>query len=298
MGIFKRNRPNDVIFLMPVRLGNEKPAKARVRMLYCDAAGKVYAQLTSRSVYELVENSIQRLERNNKYYAVLGLEISPGNFAPVAVEIGSEEVIALEHILEHALSKGRVPDVLKKYLKRIIKLGEAHREAAIAEYKNLKKRATSVATPRVLNRLPYYPEHDMEVSIPIYKAKHSYPLIILKRLQPNEKTPHDFQRLLILDSDGDLGSIRVPALLIDASERKLKKQNKNKERNVCMVIRRNQDSYTIDYLQISKLQRNALDTVTRCFEETGYGKQPVSLAASIALSSVKDIVSSLPQQGS
>jgi len=37
MPIFRSKKPNDVVFLMPVRLADEKLSRGKVRMLYCDA---------------------------------------------------------------------------------------------------------------------------------------------------------------------------------------------------------------------------------------------------------------------
>jgi len=86
MGIFRRNQPNDVLFLMPVRLANEKLPKSKTRMLYCDAAGKVYASLINRSVYKLARGNAERMERSHKSFATLGLEIGPGKFIPTVVD--------------------------------------------------------------------------------------------------------------------------------------------------------------------------------------------------------------------
>ena len=162
MATFRRQKINDVLFLMPVRLENEKPSKGKIRMLYCDAAGRVYAQIMNRVVYELAEDSVKRMVHDHKPFATIGLEISPGKFVPTAVEIGSKEVWALEHILEHAVKKGSLPDILKKYLKPIITMGKANREAVISEHKKSRRRVHAEATPRVLDRLPYYPEKDTE----------------------------------------------------------------------------------------------------------------------------------------
>lgn len=291
MGIFRRNQPNDVLFLMPVRLATEKLPKSKTRMLYCDAAGKVYASLINRSVYKLARESAERMERSHKSFATLGLEIGPGKFIPTVVEIGPNEVWALEHILEHALKKGRLPDILKKYLQPIIKLGEASREVILSEHEKRRLRVYSGATPRVLNRLPYYPEHDIEFSMPIYKAKHSYPLVVLKRLPSEELTPHNVQRLLILDSDGDLAIIKVLNKLIDNMEKGLVAQ----EGNVCAIISQHPKGMAINYIPISQAQRKALYTITRYFEEIGYGKEPASAAVKAVLNKAKNSVSSLVQ---
>ena len=295
MGIFRRNQPNDVLFLMPVRLADEKLPKGKIRILYCDAAGKVYAPIINRSVYELAQGSVERMERNRKSFATLGLEISPGKFVPTAVEISTNEVWVLEHILEHALKKGRLPDILKKYLKPIIKQGEANREAVLSEHKKRSGRVHAEAVPRVLNRLPYYSEHDIEISIPIYKAEYSYPLIVLKSLPSDEQAPHNVQKLLILDSDGDIAIIKVPFRLMGKMDKGLKEHNKKNNKNVCAIISQYSEGFVINYMVISQLQRKALDTITRYFEETGYGKRPISAVARTVLARAKDRLSSPTQ---
>jgi len=292
MGIFHRNRTNDVLFLMPVRLADEKLPRVKARMLYCDASGKVYASVISRSVYELAKDGAEKMERSHRPFATLGLETSPGNFIPTAVEISTEELWALEHILEHALKKGRLPDMLKKYLKPIIQLGGASREAVFSEYRKRRRRVHSETTPRVLNRLPYYSENDIEISMPIYKAEYSYPLIIMKRLLSDEPTTRNVQRLLILDSDGDLAIIKVPFQLMDKVEKWLKEHDRQDNRNVCLIITKYPEGLSIDYMVISQLQRKALDTITKYFEETGHGKQPISAAARTVLARVRDEVTS------
>ena len=55
MRIFRRNQPKDVLFLMPIRLESEKLSKSKIRMLYCDADGKVYTSIMNRSVYEMAQ---------------------------------------------------------------------------------------------------------------------------------------------------------------------------------------------------------------------------------------------------
>jgi hypothetical protein len=287
MGILRRNQPNDVLFLMPVRFADERLPKGKVRMLYCDATGKVYTSVINRSVYELAEDSARRMEHNHKSFATVGLEIGPSKFVPTSVEIGPKEVWALEHILEHALKNGRLPDILKKYLKPIIRLAEASREAVLSEYKKRWRRVYSGATPQVLERLPYYSENDIEISIPIYKAEHRYPLIALKHLSSDEPAPNNAQRLLILDSDGDLAIVKVPFTLIDRVEKDIADHSKKNNTNLCAIISKHSGGYTINYMVISQSQRKALDIITRYFQKTGYGKQPISIAAKTVLNRAK-----------
>jgi len=292
MGIFHRNRPNDVLFLMPVRRADEKLPRGKIRMLYCDNAGKVYASIMNRSVYETAQDNAVRMESSHKSFATLGLEINPGKFVPTAVEIGHKEVWALEHILEHALNKGRLPDILKQYLKPIIMIGKANRESVLSEHKKRRRWVHAKETPRVLDRLPYYSEHDIEFSMPIYKAEYSYPLVVLKGLNSNKSTLKSPQGLLILDSDGDLAIIKVPYKFIENMEKGLTAQERRNKRNVCAIISQQPKGMAIDYLPISQSQKKALDTITRYFEETGNGKQPISATAKTVLIRAKGKVSS------
>jgi len=292
VGIFNRNQPNDVLFLQPVRLTSEKTPRSKVRMLYCDTSGKVYSSMISRSVYERARDNAASMAYRHKSFATIGLETGPGQFIPAAVEVGQKEVWALEHILEHALKNGRLPDLLKKYLKPIIRLDESDRETVISEYRKRRRQAYPEVTPRVLERLPYYQEHDMEISMPIYKAEYSYPLIVLKRLPPDEQVPRDTQRLLILDSDGDMAVIKVPTKLVRKMEIELTEHSGKKRGNTCVLISQYPEGYILSYMSISRQQKKALDTLTRYFEETGSSKQPVSIAVRTVITRAKDRVSS------
>jgi hypothetical protein len=123
MGIFKKNQPSDILFLMPVHLEGEKLPKSKIKMLYCDTAGKVYTAMMNRSVFQRARDIADGMENAQKSFAIIGRGTNRGDFIPVAVEINSEEEQALGYILEHALRSGILPDILKKYIKPIIKRG-------------------------------------------------------------------------------------------------------------------------------------------------------------------------------
>ncbi len=289
MKLFRSNSPNDVIFLEPVRKTGEKLPRGKMRMLYCDAEGKVYTAIINTTVYKLAMDSVAKMESDNKDYATLGLEIGPGNFLPLVVEIGPKEVWILGHVLNHARRSGVIPDVLKKELRQIIKLGEAGRKEKKAEKIKNALAVTPAATPGVLNRLPYYLERDIEFSMPIYKAYHSYPLVVLNRLPPDEKSPHDAQRLLILDSDGDLAVIKVPLKLMAESEKRLEEWAARTDIHACIIVDRGAKGLDINYLILSQAQKKALDTMAKRFEETGSGEQPVTIAAKKVLIQARDM---------
>jgi len=291
MGIIKRNQPSDVLFLQPVRLADEKTPRGKVRMLYCDVSGKVYSSIVSRTVYERARDNAVEMTHRRRSFATLGLETAPGQFIPATIEVGQKEVWALEHILEHALKNGSLPDILKKYLKSIIMLKESERVTIISEYRKRRRQAQPEATPNVLERLPYYQEDDIEVSMPIYKAEYSYPLIVLKTLSSDGHTPRNTRKLLILDSDGDMAIIEVPTGLVRKMEIDITGHSGKKRGNTCVLIFKNPDGYTLSGMSISRQQKKSLDTLARYFEETGSSKQRVSLSVKAVITRAKDSVS-------
>jgi hypothetical protein len=291
MKLFRSNNPNDVIFLEPVRKTGEKLLKGKMRMLCCDAEGKVYAAIINTIVYKLALVSVAKVESKYQDYATLGLEIGPGNFLPLVVEIGPKEVWALEHILNHARKSGTIPDVLRKELRQIIKLGESGRKAETRKTASID---TPAVTPGVLTRLPYYSERDIEFSMPIYKASHSYPLVVLNRLPFDKQNPQDARRLLILDNDGDLAIIKVPMRLMTDSDKRLKDWTASTDIDACIVIGRGAKGLDINYLIISQQQKKALGAMARRFEETGSGEQPVTASTKKVLTQARDMAVSLP----
>jgi hypothetical protein len=129
MGLFKKNQPKEILFLMPVHLEGEKLPKSKIRMLYCDAAGKVYTTMMNRSVYQLARDIADKMESARKSFAVVGRETTQGEFAPAAVSVTSEEEQALDYMLEHALRSAKIPDILRKYIKPILQRDPINLEA-------------------------------------------------------------------------------------------------------------------------------------------------------------------------
>lgn len=292
MGIFNRNKPDDILLLQPVRFTDEKIPRGRVRMLYCDASGKVYSSVVSRSVYERARDNGAIMAHRRKPFATIGLEAGPGQFVPATIEIDNREAWALERILEHALKNGKLPDILKKYLKPMIRLDESERATVISKYRKRRRPTPAEPTPEVLERLPYYREQDMEVSMPIYKAEYAYPLIVLKLLPTDEHTPRSNRSLLILDSEGDMAVITVPTAIVRKMELELTEHSDKKRDITCALISQNPEGYTLGYMPVSLQQRKSLDTLTRYFEATGSSKQNVSLTVKTVLTRAKNSVSS------
>lgn len=290
MGLFGGEKIKDVIFLQPVKYAGEKLPRGRVRMLYCDVNGNLYASVMSKSVYELARRNAAQRNETGKAFATIGLETIEGRFIPTAVPVSAEQAWALERILEHAIAHGQIPFILRKYLRPIIRKGNAGREAVIAAKTRRCRPKPVQVVPKVLNRLPYYPERDIEVSMPIYKASYAYPLLLLKRLEPDEQTPPGMQRLLILDSDGDMAISRVATRLIRKIELELIEEERKNRHPVRVLITGREEAQGVEYLPVNQEQHKSLETLTRYYEQTGNSKEHVSAAVQTVLAKAKDSI--------
>ena len=289
MSLFHQNRPNHSLLLMPVRLGNERWPKNKVRLLSCDAEGNLFTQLVGRSTYQRIRKETQYMEVSQNNYATIYWDTGASRPMPLVVKIEENESWALNRILEHALRDTVIPDVLRRYPEEIIKLGESKRRELSIEKTRDTDKTTSSTSSKVLNRLPYYRKDDVEVSIPIYKVEYAFPLIVLKRLPPAKNTLSSQQRLLVLDSDGDLTVTTLSLELIDKAERKrIGLQRRGKEGY--LICLQKPKGISIDIMEMSELQRLALENVTQYFEETSGGKQPLSGAVRTILNKARKTV--------
>ncbi|MFC2041955.1 hypothetical protein ACFLTV_00425 [Chloroflexota bacterium] len=243
-------------------------------MLYCDAKGKVHTSIIKKSEYLLARRRVKKLEYAHRHYATIGLQGSEGEYQPLVVEINPEELWALEHIFDHAVSRGELPDILIKYPGQII--GRAETTVETTKIQGLKRKSQYPlqATPQVLYRLSYYSGDNIEFPMPIYKTSHKYPLIVLKRLAVTEYASLKIERVLILDDDGDLGIIRISKELMDKAEKGMNDWQKHNKREGCMLLSLDSQELSVSYLEISSLQKTALDTVTKYFEMTEHERQP------------------------
>ncbi|MFC2066335.1 hypothetical protein ACFLUO_04640 [Chloroflexota bacterium] len=229
------------------------------------------------------------MEAAKNHYAAVYLDTYAGSQNPLLVEIGKQELWALERILEHAFKSAMIPDVLKAYPKEIIKLGEIKSQNILPAKRRETLKTTSSTSPRVLDRLPYYRKKDIEVSIPIYKAEYAFPLIILKQLLQAKNTPPDQKRLLILDSDGDLAVTALPSEQINKAKRKLNSLQKKGKAGHLICLRK-PGGTAIDIIEISELQKQALENVAQSFEETGKERQPLSGTIKKVLNKARETV--------
>lgn len=290
MGLLNRRNANNVLYLTPVQIGDEQLDEDKIRILCCDAKGNIGSVVIEASSYEVARSRVEELERDHKNCAVLGIETTPGNSTPFAFEISWGQVYAMERILEHALKTGKIPNILKDYAKDIIGLGSKRSKNSVNQHKRADHQAPVGVASEVLNT--EYPQ-DVEGAIPIYKAAYYYPLVVLKRLAPNAQTPPDMQRLLILDSEGDLAVIRVPLERIDKAEIAFKRWKKANKADGYLICSQHSNDLVINHMETSEFQSKALNVITRHFEETGHAKKPVSRDVQAVLAKARAIITSM-----
>jgi hypothetical protein len=291
MPLFRHNQPNHSVLLMPVRLRSERWPKNKVRVLSCDAEGNLFTELIGRSIYQRIKLEAQRMEAVPKNYATIYLETGNGQHVPLFVEIGDKENWALERILEHALRSGIVPHVLITPIRDIIRLGETKYKEVVTEKTKRTRKTTSQPSSKVLGRLPYYKTKDIEVSVPIYKTEYAFPLIVLGRLSQESNMAPNQQRVLVLDSDGDLAETSLPSEQVNKAERNLRDLRK-KGKEGSLVCLWEPEGISVDVVEMSELQVQALEAVTHYFKETSKDKRPLSAAIKTVLYDVRNRSSS------
>jgi len=275
MNLLQRHRPNHALLLIPVRLRSERLPYNKVKILACDAEGKLFTQTISKSTYRRINEMTQQNAVSFKNFATIYWDTSTSRSIPLFVEVSKSEIQALERILEHALRSTMIPDILKRYPKDIIKKAEKTHQEQLIKNIGQKSLEDPSSSSKILNRLPYYRGPDTELSIPIYKARLRFPLIILKKLTQAQDTPSGKQRCLILDSDGDIATITLPSDQVNTGNKKLVKMKKTDKRGYLICLD-NLNGMSVDIMEISELQKQALENLTQRFEKTAKGKLVLS----------------------
>jgi hypothetical protein len=284
-----KDSPHDVLFLQTVSRNGEKSRRGKARMLYCDAEGKVFTSRASKSVHELAKEIAGRTARNHRPFATIGLETIPGRLLPVVVEISEKESRVLERISEHAAGRGKLPEPLKQFLHRILTPAGAVFESVVPARRKHHHPGQLEITPRILEKYPGYHEHEISITMPIYKAAYRYPLVVLKKLAINDVTVPETISLLALDGEGDLVVVQIPEKLSVRLENGSNNADRN-GRNVPVLLRRQYTGLVIRLMPITQHQKESLDTVTRYYTNTSSSKHPISLTAESVIEQAREIV--------
>ncbi|MFO8143468.1 MAG: hypothetical protein R6T78_02195 [Dehalococcoidales bacterium] len=283
-----RNCTKKLIFLLPVRIDDEILPEEMVRMLCCTETAEAVTTTISRSTFEIIKSYTRELERGNKRYAILGIELPRGCYVPFPVYIDSEHLMVLENIVEHAIHRKFIPYILRKYVKHIIALGNISSKEIIKNYVLHDQLSSGLSSQSMINDIRASRGNMFaERAIPTYKAHNRYPAIILKKMDSIDHNDKETQRVLILDSDGDLAISKVPAQLLLSEERKFNLISE--DLYGCVTYKQEGDRYFFDHMILNKLQHKSLNTILEQYEKTGTGERPIPLFAQEVISRARVI---------
>lgn len=287
-GNLKRNSYKRYIFLLPVRIDDEILPEDRIKMLCCNEKADLVTMTVSKSTFEIIRSYVRELEKGNKRYAMLGIEVSPGYYVPFPVYIDSEHLMCLENIVEHAVRRKVIPWVLRKYVKNIISMGNIRSDELIKNYVLRDQIGSSLSSQSLMHSIRASRDNNFNDSlIPTYKAQHNYPAIILKKMDPDGYSDTESQRVLILDSDGDLAISKVPAQPLESEEGKCNLTGDGLFG--CITYKHEKGSYIFDHIILNSLQQKSLEIILEQYEKTGSGERPLPLFAEEVLSRARTI---------
>ena len=289
--IFKtknRNCTKNLIFLLPVRIDDEILPEEMVRMLCCTEKAEPVTTTISRSTFEIIKSYIRELENGNKRYAILGIEVSHGCYMPFPVFIDSEHLMVLENVVEHAIHRKFIPFVLQKYIKHIVALGNTGSKEIMNRYVLHDQLSSGLSSQSMISDIRAS-RGDMfdERAIPTYKARNRYPAIILKKMESVDHNDLENQRVLILDSDGDLAISKVPAQPLLSEERKFNLISD--DLYGCVTYKHEENRYFFNHMILNELQHASLNTILEQYENTGTGERPIPLFAQEVISRARTI---------
>ena len=256
-------------------------------MLCCNEKADLVTMTVSKSTFEIIRSYVRELEKGNKRYAMLGIEVSPGYYVPFPVYIDSEHLMGLENIVEHAVRRKVIPWVLRKYVKNIISMGNIRSDELIKNYVLRDQIGSSLSSQSLMHSIRASRDNFNDRLIPTYKAQHNYPAIILKKMDPDGYSDTESQRVLILDSDGDLAISKVPAQPLESEEGKCNLTGD--ELFGCITYKHEKGSYIFDHIILNRLQQKSLEIILEQYEKTGSGERPLPLFAEEVLSRARTI---------
>lgn len=134
MSIFSRYNPKDRIYLSPIEI--EGTTWGNTNLVFCDAKGVLSTGQVDQSVMDAVDETLTSYRAQNKFCAVVCLEIDEKRSVTFGVEIDYEEALALDAILtavrDGRIVKGMAPEIFRKHPKQIIdKAKERLREVGL-----------------------------------------------------------------------------------------------------------------------------------------------------------------------
>ena len=129
-GTHKRQayNPKDRIYIVPIVVENDPYGDTN--MLFCDGEGNLSTSHIDEAVIDFIHGILEGYRGQNKYCAVVCLDVEGGKSVTFGFEIEYEDALALGHILaafrEHSIVNRMVPEPYRKHVSRVI--GRAYAE--------------------------------------------------------------------------------------------------------------------------------------------------------------------------
>ena len=141
----------------------------------------------------------------------------------------------------------------------------------------------------MLDKYHGYPEHEISISMPIYKAAFRYPLVVLKKLPSDVTTVPGTMRLLALDGEDDLVVVQIPETIAVRLEKGPDSPDGN-SRDIPVLLRRQNAGLVIRRMPITQHQKESLESLAKYYVNTGNSKQPISHTAVSVIEQAREIV--------
>lgn len=122
MGMFTRYNPKHRIYMAPIEA--EDAVWGNKDLLFCDAKGVLSTGQVDQPVMETIDKALASFREEDKYCALVCLQVDEERSVTFAVEIDYEEALALDGTLtavrDGKIVNGMVPEPFKKHPRRII----------------------------------------------------------------------------------------------------------------------------------------------------------------------------------
>jgi hypothetical protein len=271
--------------------GEDKAAPKGYReVLLADCAGKLTTALVDRLVCKRIKASVEP-----EPWAALCLELTRKTYMSFAVRIDDETSDALKEILQLAFERKppghnwtigvSIPEHLTNYVRKVIDTGQNKREAFKRE---LEERVGPLLSPvptdpsyeqLVLDTGAHLAQHrgfTVHKLIQLQKNDITDPNIILGRLHPDELTLPGLQKLLVLDSEGDLACSWLKTDTIDGAEQNLKRSIRAKRKPGVLICSNVEQGLMMIPLSVTRSQEKRLQDIKIQWEKTGYPPAEIS----------------------
>ncbi len=276
--------PRDWLYLSMFEGKGKSVPKGHTEVLLANCTGELTTALVDSVVCDRLKANIW-----SEPWAALCLELTRRTYISFTVAIDDDTSDALNEILRLVFKQEptghnwtahvTIPDYLTNHIQKAIGLGQDERDTT--------RRGLEERVKPLLSSAPAPPDLEQFVLdttalqvhgsgftvhklIQLQKNKIADPSIILGRLHPDELTLPGLQKLLVLDSDGDLACSWVKTSTIDSAEENLKRFVKAKRKPGVIAMSDVEQGLMTMPLTVTRSQEKTLQEMKTHWGKTGY----------------------------